>query len=509
MKKAEDAQQALKTLRLSYLMSYTLLQTVRILTLFNFVFGSIFLLLRQLRLVNINFIGFSLAGIPVCLLVALIIALRRQLDDERGMAILDSHNKSGGMLLAEFETRDMSWSRRLRGLEAPGLRINLWGRMPALLVSVVFIALSVTIPVRQIGGSRDPRLELQDIQQTARTQVEALEDAGLLDEKKADELKQTITQIAGASDSNDPSKTFEAYDQLQEKLRKESSAGAQKMLAEQENLQSLQALADQLKNAASPEQISQALDTLREKLEQCGVDAASMLQPDGKSLADNMQKADQKDGQAEEAAVEAAQQLQDYISQRAEEVRAAAEKLVKARLIDRKTYEKLKQEGRLRPPTETDLAPDSGADLVVTPAEEADVGENKGFDKPGDGSDSSDGQSQMMKVTPGLGAPTGQAGRDGGSAPLDFSRESSEHQLKFKDEALPSPATGKLEDSVAIGMAIAAPQVDNAGEQKKSDLINWQESEKSGGESDIILPRHRSAVKKYFERNITKQRGQQ
>lgn len=534
MKKTEEAQQALKTLRLRYLMFYTMLQTVSILTFFNFIFGSIFLLLRQLRLVSINFIGFSLAGIPVCLLIALAIAFRRQLDDERGMAILDSHNKSGGMLLAEFETRDLSWNNRLKGLEAPRLRMNLWGRMPALLVSIIFIALSVTIPVRQIVGARDPRLELQDIQQSAKTQVEALEDAGLVDEQKADELKQTITQIARASDSNDPSKTFEAFDQLQEKMRKESSVGVQKMLAEQENLQSLQTLADQLKNAASPEQISQALNALQEKLEQCGMDAASIMQPGGKSLADNMQKAGQKDGQAAEAAVEATQQLRDYISQRAEEARAAAEKLVKARLIDRKTYEKLKQEGRLRPATEADLAPGSGADLVIAPIEEANTGGDKKLDgqsgagsekspgggkagsgsktqpgsgKPGDGPDSGNGQSPM--VVSGSGVPSGQAGRDGGSAPLDFSRESSEHQLKFKDEALPSPAIGKLEDSVAIGMAIAAPQVENADGQKNSGQIDWQKSEKSGAESDIILPRHRSAVKRYFERNVTKQRRQQ
>ncbi|MBU1107052.1 MAG: hypothetical protein KKB51_10320 [Candidatus Riflebacteria bacterium] len=507
----EIAQQALKTLQQRYLVFHTILQTLSLLTVYNFAAGFLFLLLRQLRLANIDFVGFSFAGLPVCVLLALAIACRRQLDTERSMALLDSHNQSGGLLLAEFETGDASWSDRRREFKVPRLRINFSGRLPALFVSVLFLALSITIPVRPLQGDRDPRLELKDIQQNAIAQVEALEDAGLIDEQKATELKQTIDQITEASDRNDPSKTFEAFDQLQEKMRKESSVGAQKMLTDQENLQSLQSLAEQLKTADSPEKMSQALDALREKLEQCGLDAAKMKGQDGQSLSQSMEKAGVGGDQSADAAEKASQQLQDYIQQRTEEVRAAADKLVKARLIDRKTYEKLKEEGRIRPATEADMTPGSGADLVVAPAGEGESGEGEGSgQQPGEGQPASgNGQPGFMVVEPKSGAASGQPGRDGGTAPLNFGRPSSEHQLKFKDEALPSPATTALEDSVAIGMAISAPQTDQTTGDSTSGPVDWQDSEKSGGESDIILPRHRSAVRRYFERNVTKQRRQQ
>ncbi|EKD82204.1 MAG: hypothetical protein ACD_39C01427G0001, partial [uncultured bacterium] len=321
MNREEDnTPQALKQLQMRYLVSITILQTLSLATVYNFVIGFLFLLLRQLRLASIDFVGFSLIGIPVCILTALAVAYRRRLDSARGMALLDSYNQSGGMLLAEFETGDASWRNRGKVLATPGFRINVSGRMPALLVSVLFIALSITIPVRQVQGNRDPHLELKDIQQNASTQVEALEEAGLIDEQKATELKETIEQITEASDRNDPSKTFEAFDQLQEKMRKESSVGAEKMLAEQENLQSLQTLADQLKNADSPEKLSKALDALREKLEQCGMDAASIKQPDGQSLEQNMQQAGSGGQQSNQSAAEAAQQLKDYIQQRTEEM---------------------------------------------------------------------------------------------------------------------------------------------------------------------------------------------
>ena len=512
MKTAGDnTSQALKLLKLRYLMSCAMLQALSMLTFYNFVTGFIFLLLRQLRLASIDFVGFSLVGIPICILAALAVACRQQLDNSRGMALLDGYNQSGGMLLAEFETGDQSWKNRRGELKTPAFRVNLSGRFPALLVSILFVVLSIMIPVRQVQGDRDPRLELKDVQQTAIAQVEALAEAGLVDEQKADELKETIEQISEASDRNDPSKTFEAFDQLQEKMRKESSAGAQKMMAEQENLQSLQTLADQLKNADSPEKMNKALDALREKLEQCGMDAAGIKQPGGKSLEQNMQQAGQGGQQSAESAAEAAQQLSDYIQQRSEEVRAAAEKLVKARLIDRKTYEKLKEEGRLRPATEADLAPGSGADLVIAPAEKGEAGDSgEPGQQSGDGQPGSEsGQPGIMVVDPKQGGASGQPGRDGGSAPLNFSRQSSEHQLKFKDEALPTPAATALEDSVAIGMAVSAPQTEQVSGESPSGQVDWQKSEKSGGESDIILPRHRSAVRRYFERNVPKQRRQQ
>jgi len=504
MKLSEGSLTALKTLRMRFLLSYSLLLALRYLTFYNFIAGSLFLLLRQLRLASIDFVGFSLAGIPVCLLVALAVAFRSQLADERAMALIDSHNSSGGMLLAEFETGDHSWKSRQGPLTPPRLRLNLNRRLPALLFSLLFIALSVIIPVRQASGDRDPRLDLQEMQQNAMAQVEALEEAGLIDEKKADELNETIEQIISASDRNDPSKTFEAFDQLQEKMRKDGAAGAEKMLSEQENLQTLQSLADQLKNADSQEKMKQALDALRDKLEECGLDAASMKQPGGNSLENKMQQAGEGGEGSTAAAAEAAQQLQEYMQQRAEEMRAAAEKLVKARLLDRKTYEKLKQEGRLRPATEADLAPGSGADLVIAPADAE--GEQPGDG--GSGSGSQNGQPGLMVVDPKSGGASGQAGRDGGTAPLNFSRESSEHSLKFKDEALPTPASTDLEDSVAIGMAISAPQIDTAEGQGSSGPVDWQKSDKSGGESDVILPKHRSAVKRYFERKVPIERRQ-
>lgn len=531
MKTSSNSSPALKNLQLRFLSYYALLQTFSYFTYYNFIAGFIFLLLRQLRLVSIDFIGFAVVGFPVCVLAATAMAMRRKLAEEQALALLDSHNKSGGMLLAEFETGDKTWQKRQGDLQAPRLKLNLRRRLPALLVSLLFIVLSVTIPVRQVAGDRDPRLDLKDLQQKAIAQVEAMEEAGLVDEEKALELKNTIEQLAETSDRNDPSKTFEAFDQLQEKMRKESASGAEKMLSEQENLQSLQTLADNLQNAQNSEQLSKALDTLRDKLEKLGMDAASMRQPGGTSLEDKMQQAGKG---SEKAADEAAQQLQDYIKQRAEDMRAAAEQLVKARLLDRKTYEKLKKEGRLRPATPKDMQPDSGADLVIAPSDgdgsgEGQTGEQTPAEQGGGSSGQSSGSGQndsksgsgngngqsgddkpgLLVIEPNTGTASGRPGQDGGTAPLNFSRQSSEHNLKFRDEALPSPATGDLKDSVAIGMAISAPEVNAIAKNGVSGPVDWQKSEKSGGESDVILPRHRSAVKRYFERKVLKRRKQQ
>jgi hypothetical protein len=98
---------------------------------------------------------------------------------------------------------------------------------------------------------------------------------------------------------------------------------------------------------------------------------------------------------------------------------------------------------------------------------------------------------------------TGNGGisRGGGSAPLNFNRKSSEHNTSFKDEKLPDPAAVSLEDSVSIGMGISAPTVEagQASQNLQSDSAAALPG-RSSGKNEIILPRHRNAVKKFFER---------
>ena len=133
-----------------------------------------------------------------------------------------------------------------------------------------------------------------------------------------------------------------------------------------------------------------------------------------------------------------------------------------------------------------DLAKQDFTDIVVAPGD-------------GEGSEGDDGVSlkQLLEsAKPGM---SGGISLDGGSAPLQFNRKSSEHGVRLRDERLPAPPSSALNNSVTIGMGVSAPGLQNE-ETSVSALQTWKQPENLSGESDHILPRHRRAVKKYFDR---------
>lgn len=486
--------QAVARLQLRHLVVFSALQMLQMLTIWNFIAGTIFLILRQSGVVALDFTSFSLAGIPVSLLAAMAAARRRAIPRATGLAIIDSYNKAGGLLLAEFETGDRSWiDRQPVDCRVPDLSADFRSRMPALLISAVFLLLCLYLPIYSRFLAVDPRLDLKNIEKTAAAQIEALAEENLLAPTESQELRQALEAIGADSDRNDPAGAFEALDQLQEKLRTEAAANALKMLTELEKLQQLDAQADKLGEMAGQGEgggegsAAGAAGDLKKTLQ--STEAGQSLPEDlANSVDKKLEKVSEGGAGARDAAVQAEKELKDYISRRAEEISRAAEKMLKARLIDKETFEKLKKEGRIKPATEKDLQDNPDAELIMAPCDGGDGQSGN----PGNGASGA----AMQGNSPGQGAPN----RGGGTAPLNFNRRTSEHNTGFRDEMLPAPTETALEDSVAIGTSLSAPLIESdnqAGQQAKTP--QWKQPGKSAAESVIILPRHRNAVKKYFD----------
>jgi hypothetical protein len=93
----------------------------------------------------------------------------------------------------------------------------------------------------------------------------------------------------------------------------------------------------------------------------------------------------------------------------------------------------------------------------------------------------------------------GGTSRGPGAAKLNFDNETKEEGLKFKEETLPEGAITSLKSRV-IGVSRGAPEkepkVGDAGSGALGDA-------KAGGGSantQVVLPRHRGAVERYFDR---------
>lgn len=78
-----------------------------------------------------------------------------------------------------------------------------------------------------------------------------------------------------------------------------------------------------------------------------------------------------------------------------------------------------------------------------------------------------------------------------------------EKDAKFKEKVLPPSAVAGLDDSQLVGLSASAPTADTSGVAAHGALNN---AATGGGSAytQTILPRHKGAVKRYFERPQTK-----
>lgn len=484
---------AVRVMRWRHFGFSALIQTLKLVTAWNFIAGVIFLVLRHLQYFQIDFIGFSAAGLPVCFLAGMAVASRQIVSDEKLVALIDSCNNAGGLLLASFETGDLAWENRTATeLQLPEFAVDYTQRLPGLLLSLVFLLLCVNVPVYSLSGKNDPRIQFKEMREAALEQIEILAETGAIEIQEAEILKGTVEQISEASDRNDPSKTFEALDQLQEKLRHESALESQKEMDRLEELGSLSSLADKLSdNQGDLEKMKEAARELMKQLSQSEM-GQKMQQQGAGDLSRSIEKALSDEVFSAEEAQNAAKELKDYIAGQAEKIKESAGKMLKARLIDRQTFEKLQSEGRIKPLTAEELARNPDAEIIVAPGEAGQSGDGKA----GEGQS---GELQMLLENGQPGIPGG-AGRDSGTAPLQYNRKTSEHGVTLTDEQLPAPKGSSLDNSITIGMGITAPQLLSDDNTPSATPVNWKQPGKLSGESDIILPRHRNAVKKYFDR---------
>jgi len=89
--------------------------------------------------------------------------------------------------------------------------------------------------------------------------------------------------------------------------------------------------------------------------------------------------------------------------------------------------------------------------------------------------------------------------RGRGDAAMTWTDGSSEKDARFKEKVLPPSSVAGLNDSQLVGLSASAPTADTSGVAAHGAL----NSAASGGGSaytQTILPRHRGAVRRYFDR---------
>jgi gas vesicle protein len=400
-----------------------------------------------------------LAGIVPCAVIAILLALKRLPDRSAVRALLDNRNSCGGLLMASERAELGDWQARMPAIADPRLHWRARRPVAFVLASALFVAVSFLIPARS-GLASDRPLDIAKEAGEISADIDVLEKEEIIDATHAELLETKLESITAEAKGEDPVKTWEALDHLQDTVSKTAEEAAERIAQNNERLAEAQALSETLADSGSgidPKLMTEAMKELRAQME-----AAAGDQEGGPTLPNDLLK-DLKSGSLSR---EQLKQLADALKQHKGDISKRLGKLRDAGLIDLKRLKQCEKAGQCDSEGLAEFLKENAGNMTVT---------------------------EMMNSWG-----RGGVDRGRGDAPMTWTDRSSERGAKFKEQVLPSSLAG-LKDSELVGRSTGAPGIEKNGPQQAGAL----KGAAAGGGSaftQTVLPRHRGAVNRYFER---------
>lgn len=439
-----------------------------------FFWGLVVLVLRAAFGADALPLVWGLSALAIILAASLLAAFRRRPSAASAYALVDRVSSCGGLVMASWETPLGAWESQVPALRTPALR---WRnrRTPVLFAAAcVFVAVSFAVPRWFVTVAAGNPLRVEKEVSALKDQIEALKEEKVLSPEQAAEMEERLRQTAEAATGEDPAKTWEALDHLAEVTAKAARASAEEALREAEKLSRAEALAEGLANDASrldSAALAEAMNELSKTVDALARESLGLQQGLSKELSEACKSGSLKTGQCGELA----KALAEYRAG----LEASLGRLVEAKLID------------------AELA---GRCASLQPGEGMGAGEGlAAFLKDSGGENA--GLSSLEQINLWLDGSPGRGGvtRGRGDAPMTWKDPSSKEGTEFKEEAL-APGAGNPKDSRLMGVSVGAPTVETAGGPAKSGALNEAQSGGGSANTRTVLPRHRGAVQRYFER---------
>jgi len=453
--------------RLALLLAFK--QSLAFITIWCFVWGAVALVLRAVSATPRKPLLWGAIGIVVAVIAAAALT-RKQLPSRASVrALLDNRNDCGGLLMADADADLGAW--RMPEIALPRLRWRKARAFGLLAASFAFVVISLLAPVRfaMVNAARpmDVSREVENLS----AQIEALKEAQVIEEAKSEALEQKLDELSQEASGEDPAKTWEALDHLNDAVEKAAKEAAESAKARQERLTRAEALAEGLMaggDQLDPKTMTEAMQTLSE-----------MTQG---AIKENEALAGGLSSETQEAIKSG--------SLKPEHLKDVSNALSKGKSSLNQKLSKLNQSGMINPNSlkggaQANRRDNSGlAKFLKENAEKMSVEE------------------ATLQWCEGEGGKGG-VSRGRGDAAMTWADGANEKDAKFKEKVLPPSSIAGLKDSQLVGLSASAPTVDTSGVAAHGALNNTA----SGGGSaytQTILPRHRGAVKRYFDRPQTK-----
>jgi hypothetical protein len=453
--------------RLALLLAFR--QSLTFVTVWCFLWGAVALVLRAASATTRRQLLWGAIGIAVAAIAAAVVSRRRLPSRDSVRAMLDSRNDCGGLLMAGADADLGAW--RTPEITLPRLRWRKARAFGLLAAASAFVLISLLAPVRfaATGASRpmDVGREVENLS----AQIEALKEAQVIEEAKAEALEQKLDQLGQEASGEDPAKTWEALDHLNDAVEKAAKEAAETANARRERLARAEALTEGL--MAGGDQLDSK--TMTEAMRTLGEMTREAVK-ENESLAGDLSPETLEAIKSGSLKAEHLKDLSKALSQSKSALNQKLSKLSKSGQFGRINPNALKGGAQANRRDNSGLAR-----FLKENAEKMSVDE------------------ATLQWCEGKGG----VDRGRGDAAMTWTDGSSEKDARFKEKVLPPSSIAGLNDSQLVGLSASAPTAGANGVAAHGAL----NSAALGGGSaytQTVLPRHRGAVKRYFDRPQTK-----
>jgi hypothetical protein len=435
-------------------------------TVYALVWGTAVLALRAAAGVERKPLLWGLLGVAACLAVAIVLARRRMPSATAIRALLDEQSGCGGLLMAGAEQELGGWRQRMPPLTPP--RIQWHGRRAGTLLAIAagFVLLSFLAPQGLADLSSSSPLEVDREIGRLLAQIALLKGESLLEPKRAETLAEKLAELSEHASGKDPARTLEALDHLRKVVGETAREAAEQSTRQNERLGDAQALAELLSRNADlldAKMTREALSELAGLLDKNGGDPTQFLS----RLDPELMKALRR----QKLDPEQLRKLGESLRITTADLDRQMEKLHKAGLIDAETLAKCR-----------------GAGECDCEGLRAFLRDNKGKASLAD----------IKSLCKRGGA--GGISRGPGEAPMTWGKPGSEEGFQFKEEVLPLGALDALKSTPLQEVRGGSVVHQKSAETASSGALRGASSGSGSANTEILLPRHRASVERYFDR---------
>ncbi len=434
-------------------------KTLAVATVWGLVWGTVVIILRAA--IGMPPLTLLTGGIGLIFAIgcAVVLALRQIPSRTALRASLDKHSGAGGLVMAAETVELGNWRKQMPSIRLPRLRWRggvSWARFAG---AVLFVSISLLIPQRFVEISKAQPLDIREEVKQLADGIDVLKEEEIIELAEAEMLEEKLAQLQAEASGEDPVKTWESLDHLADTLSQESADTAQDALSETERLTEAETLSEGLINEGSEmdsELLAESMTALSGLVQEAAQENALFA----------AQLPDLK-GDPNSLTLEQLKEISAALRFTKRDIYDQLMELHAVDLIDLETLKACEKLGQC----------DSDG-LAAFLAENAD----------------------SKSVVECIGGWCRGIGRGPGHVPMTWSDGTTEEDAKFKAEALPLSDIASLEDSEIVGLSVGTPSVETSSLPPKSGGLSGATAGGGSSFNQTVLPRHKGAVKRYFER---------